>query len=133
MYWLIIICQTLAIGDICLFQISDEWEKNEVHPVVWVSRPTVGAEGSVVSFGWTGKLSVACRSATRRSSEKTLPVVMDSVFIAMAADPKERGKKAFLLSYNKGRSAYQLMQESADLDDRTSVVLRTDWNFPLFP
>jgi hypothetical protein len=131
MYWLIIICQTLAIGNIGLFQISDEWEKNEVYPVVWVSRPTVGAEESVITFSWTGKLSVACRSAAKHSSEKIVPVVMDSVFISAEADPKERSKKAFLLSYNKDRVAYRLRQANTDLDDQTSLVLRTDWNIPL--
>ncbi|MDR1072151.1 MAG: hypothetical protein LBL45_00535 [Treponema sp.] len=133
MYWLIIICQTLAIGNVCLFQISDEWEKNEVYPVVWVSRPTVGIDESVITFSWDGELSVACKSVVEHSSVKTLVALMESVLISATADPKDRSKKAFMLSYNKGEDAYQFKRESTDLDDQTSVVLKTDWNIPRFP
>jgi hypothetical protein len=128
-----IICQTLAIGNVCLFQISDEWEKNEVYPVVWVSRPTVGVDGSVITFSWDGELSIACKSVLEYRSVKTLVALMESVFISVTVDPKDRSKKAFMLSYNKDKDAYQFKQESTDLGDRTSVVLKTDLNIPRFP
>jgi hypothetical protein len=133
MYWLIIICQTLAIGNVCLFQISDEWEKNEVYPVVWVSRSTTGVDESAITFSWDGELSVACNSTVKHRSVKTLVALMESIFISATADPKDRGKKAFMLSYNKDKDAYQFKRESTDLDDRTSVVLKTAWNIPRFP
>ncbi|MDR1325955.1 MAG: hypothetical protein LBK00_07970 [Treponema sp.] len=133
MYWLIIICQTLAIGNVCLFQISDEWEKNEVYSVVWVSRSTTGVDGTVITFSWDGELSIACKSAVKHSSVKTLAALMESVFISVAADPKDRSKKAFMLSYNKDKDTYQFRRESTDLDDQTSVVLKTGWNIPRFP
>jgi hypothetical protein len=132
-YWLIIICQTLATGNVCLFQISGEWEKNEVYPVVWVSRPTTGGAESIITFSWDGELSVACKSTVKHSSVRTLAVLMESVFINAIADPKDRNKKAFMLSYNKDKDAYQFRRESTDLDDRTSVVLKTDWNISRFP
>jgi hypothetical protein len=116
---------------VCLFQISDEWEKQEVYPVVWVTSKTAGVDGSVITFSWNGELSVACKSITIHSSTTTLAAVMDSVFITAAANPKERSNKAFILSYHN--NAYHFMPDSTDVDDQTSIILKTDWNIPNFP
>ncbi|MDR0689087.1 MAG: hypothetical protein LBG08_02305 [Spirochaetaceae bacterium] len=131
MYWLIIICQTLAIGNICLFQISDDWENHEVYPVVWVSHPTKGYDNSVIILGWTGELSIACKSTVEYNSAKILAGVTDSVFITAAVDPKDRRKKAVTLSHQDG--AYRFRRDSPEIDDQTSVVLKTDWNIPVLP
>jgi hypothetical protein len=132
MYQLIIICQTFAMGNICLFQISDEWEQQEVYPVIWVSRPiTSGFNGATVTFSWNSELSVGCKSIFKHSSAKTLVAVRDSVFITAAADPKDRGKKAFLLSHKNG--AYQFQKDNTEVDDARSIILKTDWNIPNFP
>ena len=132
LYELIIICQTLASGNICLFQISDQWEKQEVYPVIWVSRPITGEfNGAAVTFSWNSELSVGCKSIFQHSGAKTLVAVRDSVFITAAADSKNRSKKAFLISYKNG--AYQFGQDTTEVDDTRSIILKTDWNIPYFP
>lgn len=134
-YELIIICQTLASGNVCLFQISGKWEENEVYPVIWVSRPLTGGVSddseTAIIFSWNTELSVACKSTIKHSGMKTLSVVTDSVFITSAADPKDRKKKAFLLSYKE--NAYQFRRDDTDVDDQTSIILKTGWNIPGFP
>jgi hypothetical protein len=62
---------------------------------------------------------------------KTLAAVMDSVFITAAVDPQDRSKKAFTLSHNGG--AYRFRRDRTEIDDQTSVILKTGWNIPVFP
>jgi hypothetical protein len=128
-YSLIIITQTLAAGSIGLFQISDDWERNDVYPVVWISRAIAenGNRTSVI-FEWEALLTVACNTTTRHSSVKPLPVATDSVFTEARADPQDRHKKAFMLSYRDSR--YQFSEDTPDIDDKKTIILKTDWNVP---
>jgi hypothetical protein len=129
LYAVIIVCQTFATGNICLFQINDEWETNRVYPVVWVSRPIAGnGNGTKVTFSWNGDLTVACKTITTHSSTEILVKVTDSVFISAEADPKRRDKKSFMLSYRD--SQYQFSQEIPDIDDKKTIILNTEWNIP---
>jgi hypothetical protein len=131
MYYIMIICQTLAIGNICLFQTSGDWETQEVYPVVWVSHPTSGDGESVITFSWAGKLSLACISSVEHTSAKPLVAVMESVFITATVNPKDRSKKAAVLSLKNG--SYQFRPDETEIDDQKSVVLKTDWNIPNVP
>jgi hypothetical protein len=56
---------------------------------------------------------------------------MDSVFITAAVDPQDRSRKAVTLSHNGG--AYRFRRDNTEIDDQTSVILKTGWNIPVFP
>jgi hypothetical protein len=79
------------------------------------SRSIVEVNGSVITFSWDSDMSVACKSVVEHSSVKTLVALMESVFISATVGPKNRSKKAFMLSYNKTRMFINLSERSQTL------------------
>jgi hypothetical protein len=125
---LTIICQTQAWGNICLFQVSPEWEKNNAYPVVWVSRTVKNNPGARITFTWKPELSLGFGKTTGHSGAKVLMNLTDSVFIQREVNPGDRNKQAAMLSYDAG--GYRFSPDEPDAEDRHTVILKTGPDIP---